>query len=187
MPEGPHEVALEQPEGLGQQERARDLGRDPIDDLAPELDRHPGVELGLGDRVLGARRDAAAGSRLGPPQPLDVLLGQDHRGVEADDREAPGDLEDRPDDLLADRRIEEVELGRVVPREARAVVAVVDVADVAAPAVEALEHDRRVAVVPVVVLEHDPDPLVGRQVRRRRTCRRGRAARAATGTTRDAR
>ena len=59
---------------------------------------------------------------------------------------------------------EEVELGRVVPREARAVVAVVDVALVAGPAVEALEHDGRVAVVPVVVLEDDPDPLVGREV-----------------------
>ena len=57
---------------------------------------------------------------------------------------------------------EEVELGRVVPREARAVVAVVDVSLVAGLAVEALEDDRRVAVVPVVVLEHDPDARIGR-------------------------
>ena len=61
--------------------------------------------------------------------------------------------------------IEEVELGGVVPREARAVVAVVDVALVAGLAVEPLEHDRGVAVVPVVVLEDDPDARVGRQVR----------------------
>ena len=100
-----------------------------------------------------------------PPQPLDVLLGEHHRGVEPDDREAPGDVEDRLDDLLADDRIQEVELRGVVPREARPVVAVVDVAVLAAPAVEALERDGRVRVVPVVVLEDDPDALVRRQVR----------------------
>ncbi len=163
--QGADEVALEQPERLGQQERAGDLGRHSIHDLAPELDRHARVELGPGDGVLGARRDAAAASRFRPPQPLDVLPGEDHRGVEADDREAPGNVEDGPDDLLANGRVEEVELRRVVPWEARPVVAVVDIADVAAPAVEPLEHDCRVAVVPVVVLEHDPDPLVRRQVR----------------------
>ena len=61
--------------------------------------------------------------------------------------------------------IEEVELGRVVPREARAVVAVVDVALVAARPIDPLEDDRRVAVVPVVVLEDDAHPRVGREVR----------------------
>ena len=96
-----------------------------------------------------------------------MLLGEDHRGVEADDREAPGDVEDDLDDVLADRRRQEVELGRVVPREARAVVAVVDVALVAGLPIEALEDDGRVAVVPVVVLEDDPDARVGRQVRAR--------------------
>ena len=72
--------------------------------------------------------------------------------------------------------VEEVELRGVVPREARAVVAVVDVANVAGPAVDALEDDRRVAVVPVVVLEDDPDPRVGRQVRPVERVRPGRAA-----------
>ena len=48
--------------------------------------------------------------------------------------------------------------------KARAVVAVVDVALVAGGLVEALERDRRVGVVPVVVLEHDPDPRVVGQV-----------------------
>ena len=41
-PEGPDEVALEHPERLGEQERAGDLGRDPVDDLAPELVRASG-------------------------------------------------------------------------------------------------------------------------------------------------
>ena len=93
-----------------------------------------------------------------------MLLGEDHRGVEPDDREPPRDREDRLDDLLADVRVQEVELRGVVPREARPVVAVVDVALVARPSVEALEHDGGVAVVPVVVLEDDPDPRVGREV-----------------------
>ena len=116
-------------------------------------------------RVLGARRDPAAGPGLGPPQALDVLLGEDHRRVEADDREVPGHVEDRPDDLFANRGVDEVELRGVVPREARAVVAVVDEARRTGPAVDALEHDRGVAVVPVVILEDDRHPLVGRQVR----------------------
>ena len=163
--ERPDEIALEQPERLGQQERAGHLLGDAIDDLAPELVRHQAVELRLRDRVLGARRDRAGRARLRPPQALDVLLGQHHRRVETDDRELAGDGEDRLDDLLAHGRVEEVQLGRVVPREARAVVAVVDVALVAGLAVEALEHDRRVGVVPVVVLEDDPDARVVRQIR----------------------
>jgi hypothetical protein len=53
-PQGPHEIAFEEPEGLSQQQRARHLGGDTIDDLAPELGRHPGIELAPRDRVLGA-------------------------------------------------------------------------------------------------------------------------------------
>ena len=67
--------------------------------------------------------------------------------------------------MLPDLRRQEVELGGVVPGKARAVVAVVDVALVARLAVDALEHDGRVGVVPVVVIEHDPHPRIGRQVR----------------------
>ena len=89
------------------------------------------LELRLRHRVLAARRDRAAVARLRPPQPLDVLLREDHRGVESDHREAPGDVEDRLDHGLADVGPEVVELGGVVPREARAVVAVVDVAPLA--------------------------------------------------------
>ena len=81
-------------------------------------------------RVLGARRDGAAAARLGKPEPLDVLLGERHRRVEADDRELPRDVEDGLDDRLAHLGLEVVELGGVVPRHAGAVVAVVDVARV---------------------------------------------------------
>ena len=58
------------------------------------------------DIVPNSARDGIAAAALaGPrePQPPDVLLGQHHRGVEADDREPPRDVEDRLDHLLADR------------------------------------------------------------------------------------
>ena len=55
--QGTHEVALHEPEGFGEQERVRDLARDPIDHLAPELFGHRLVELRLGETVLGARGD----------------------------------------------------------------------------------------------------------------------------------
>ena len=161
----PDEVALHEPERLGQEQRARCLDGDPVDDLAPELDRDGGVERPLGHRVLGARRDPAPGARQRMPQPLDVSLGEDHRRVEADDRELAGDVEDRLDDRLADVGPQVVELGGVVPREARAVVAVVDEPLVAGRAVHPLEHDRRVRPVPVMVLEEDRDPVVPGQVR----------------------
>src|SRR3954451_11553635 len=106
--------------------------------------------------MLRTRRDAVPGTWFGPPQPPDVPLRQHHRGVEPDDREPLRDGDDGPDDLFADLRLEEVELRRVVPREARPVVAVVDEPLCAARPVEALEDDRGIAVVPVVVLEDDP-------------------------------
>ena len=153
--EGAHEIALEHPERLGQEERVGHLGRDPVDDLAPELDRHARIELGLAHGVRGAGRDAVAGPGLRPPQPSDVALGEDHRSVETDHREAPRDVDDGADDLLPDLRVQEVELRGVVPRKARAVVAVVDEAFLARRPVEPLEHDRGIAVVPVVVLDDD--------------------------------
>jgi hypothetical protein len=91
--------------------------------------------------VLGAAGDRAALARLRIPQSLDVASGQRHRGVEADDRELAGDVEDGLDDGLADLGFEEVQLGGVVPGHARAVVAVVDVARVAGELVGALEDD----------------------------------------------
>ena len=164
-PERPDEVALHEPERLGEEERPRCLGGDPVDHLTPELDRHRDVEFTLRHGVLGPRRDRPAAARQRVPEPLDVALGEDHRGVEADDRELPGDVEDGLDHGLPNVGPDEVELGRVVPGEARAVVAVVDVALVAGPAIRPLEDDRGVGVVPVVILEDDGHPLVRREVR----------------------
>ena len=45
------------------------------------------VELLAGHGVLGPGRHPAAVTRLREPEPLEVLLGQGHGGVEADDGE----------------------------------------------------------------------------------------------------
>ncbi len=162
------EVALQHPEGLGQQQRVGRLLRQP--DRRPRARTRRASRASncvLGHGVLGARRDRAAlpGERV--PEPLDVAACERHGRVEADDREAPGHREDRLDDRLAHLGIEVVELRGVVPRERRAVVAVVDEALLAAPAVLPLEHDGGVGAVEVVVLEVDADALVVRQVRAR--------------------
>ena len=67
-------------------------------------------------------------------KPLDVPPRQDHRGVEPDYVEAPGDVEDLSDDGLAHVGVHVVELGGVIPGEAGAVVTMVDVAFFAADA-----------------------------------------------------
>ncbi len=90
--------------------------------------------------------------------------GEDHRRVEAQDRRAAGDVQHRLDDRLPNHRVQVVELGGVVPRVRRAVIAVIDEALLAARAVPAAEHDCRVRVVPVVILEIDLDARIRRQV-----------------------
>src|SRR5262245_17323686 len=94
------------------------------------------------------------------PEALDVASRQDHGSVEADDRESPRDLEDLPDDGLAYLGLEIVQLRGVVPREARAVIAVVDVARLAASTIDAFENDGGIGRVPIVVLDLDDDPVV---------------------------
>ena len=84
-----------QPEGLREQQRVGRLRGDPVDDLAPELGGHRGVELLVCGRADSAREGMAPpwpGS--GIPEALDVAPREHHGGVEADDREAARDLED---------------------------------------------------------------------------------------------
>ena len=163
--EGADEVALHEPERLGQQQRAGRLHRDAIHDLAPELLRHEAVELRARHAEAGAGRDVAAMAGLGEPQPLDVLLRQRHGGIEADDRETTRHSQDRLDHGLARRGVQVVELRGVVPREARAVVAVVEVARVPGRAIDAPKDHRGVAAIPVVVLDAHRDAVVVRQFR----------------------
>ena len=162
--EGADEVAFEQPEGLSQQKRAGDFGGDAVDHLAPELMRHEGVELLLRHGILRARWDGAAGAGKGKPQALDVALGQDHGGVEADDREEAGDVQDGLDDVLADVGLGVVELRGVVPGEGGAVVAVIDVARLVGGVVAEAEGDGGVGLVVVVVVDLDLDARVGGEI-----------------------
>ena len=66
--EGADEVALEQPEGLGEQQGSGDFGSDAVDDLAPELVRHQARRIPPATwrfrRARGwIRRRRAAGTR----------------------------------------------------------------------------------------------------------------------------
>ena len=65
--EGADEIAFHEPEGLGEEQGAGDFGGDAIDDVAPELVGHEGVEFGLGHAGFGARGDGAAGAGHGKP------------------------------------------------------------------------------------------------------------------------
>ena len=93
-----------------------------------------------------------------------MLLGQRHRRVEADDRERARHMQDGLNHRLADLWLLVIELGRIVPRHAGAVVAMIDVSLVASPVVDPFEDDRRVAPIEVVILEIDAHPLVLREV-----------------------
>ncbi len=164
QPQRPHEVALQQPERLGYQQRVRRPGGHRIDHLAPELARHRRLELRLAEGVTAARGDRStlAGRRV--PQPPHVPLHERHGGVEPDHLEAPGDLHDRLDDRRSHLWLEVVELRGVVPRHRGPVVAVIRVAHAPRGALPALEDDRGVAAVVVPVLDPHLDAAAGREV-----------------------
>ena len=162
--QGADEVALHEPEGFGQQQRAGNFGGDAIDHLAPELVRHGAIELGLAHAVFGARGNGAAGAGPGKPEAMKVALGQRHGGVKADDRKQARHVQDGLDDLLAHRGIQVVELRGVVPRKAGAVVAVVDVAGLAGGLVAALKDDGGVGLLEVVVFNLDFDAAVAGEI-----------------------
>ena len=126
--QGAHEVAFEQPEGLGQQQRAGDFSGDAVHHLAPELVGHQSVELLLRHRVLRARWDRPTRTGKRKPQALNVAFGQHHRGVEADDGKQARNVQDGLNHMLTHLGLGVVELRGIVPCERGAVVAVVDVA-----------------------------------------------------------
>ncbi len=59
------EIALQQPEGLGQEQGVGRFGRHPVHHLAPELVGHGRVELLFGQAVFRPGGDGAAAARLG--------------------------------------------------------------------------------------------------------------------------
>ena len=143
--QGAHKVAFHQPEGFGQQEGVGGFAGHAVYHLAPEFHGEGRFEIGAGNAMFGAGRDGPAAARLGEPQALVVLLGQGHGGVEADDGEAPGYVQDGLDDRFAHGGVEVVELGGVVPGHGGAVVAVVDVAGLPVAVILVLENHGSVA------------------------------------------
>ncbi len=162
--ESADEIALEQPECLGQEQSAGDLDSDTVDDLAPELMRHEGVEVFLREGVFSARGDGPTRARQREPEALHMAFGENHGGVETDDGEAAGDVQDDLDDVLADTLLGIVELRGVVPGEGRAVVAVVHEARGAIAVMADAEGDGGVGLVVVVVLDLDLDARVGGEI-----------------------
>src|SRR5699024_4662931 len=103
------------------------LQRDPSYGFTPELFAVEGFKLLAGDRAeFSTGGDCAALSARRVPEPLHMPPHQRHGSVEADDGELSCYLDHRLDDHLSGFRIKVVELSRVVPRQACAVVAVVD-------------------------------------------------------------
>ena len=158
--EGANEVALHEPEGLSKEQRAGNFGGNPIDNLAPELVGHAAVEVRLAHAIFGARGDGAARARAGKPEAMKVALGQRHGGIKTNDGKEARYMEDGLDDLLAYGGIEVIELGRVVPWEAGAVVSVVDVAGFTGGTVSASKDHGGVGLREVVILDFDLSPAV---------------------------
>ncbi len=92
--EGADEETFQEPERFRQQQRVGSFPRHAVHHLPPELLRHGAVEIAARKPVAGPGRDVSARARLGEPQPLEVLLGEGHGGVEPDDREHPRHVED---------------------------------------------------------------------------------------------
>src|SRR6185369_3724874 len=162
--ESANEVAFHEPEGFGKEKSAGDFTGNAIDDLAPEFDGHGGIKFRLGKSVLGARWNGAAGTGLGEPETLVVLLCERHCGVEANDGKHSGDVKNGLDYGFANFGVEIVQLGGVVPGKTGAVVAVIDVAGFARPAIDTTENYGGVGLVVVVVFNLDFDAAVAGEI-----------------------
>ncbi len=109
--------------------------------------------------------DVAASAGAGIPEPLNVLLRQRHRRIEADDREVHRDVLDLLIHHLPGLRVEEIELGGVVPGHRCSIVAVEDIVGLTGIEVSSLERDRCVAAVVVVVFQLDLNVGIGGEIR----------------------
>ena len=182
--ERPDEVALQQPERLGQQQRVRGL-RPPRGPRPPARTRWACARRRLSRVMACSARDGIA-----PPWPgsgnQSRWMWRRARVIAASKRMIGNWRATwRIVWMTASRTtgFEVVQLRRVVPRHARAVVAVVDVAGLAGPVVGALEDDRRVGGVPVVILDLDRDPIVVAEIAAGEASRPDRASRGAGGTS----
>ncbi len=150
-----YEVALQHPEGLRQQQRARHLNGNTVHHLTPELRRHNRVELLIRHRIFSTRRDGPAHTRQREPQPLHMALGQHHGGVKTDDGEHARYVQDGLHHLLAHVGLRVVQLRGVVPGKGRAVVAVIDVTCLARAVVADAKCYRGVGLIVIVIIDLD--------------------------------
>ena len=110
--------------------------------------------------MFGARGNGAPLTRLRVPEALVMTLGQRHGRVKANNRKLAGDVEDGLNDRLPDLRQQKIQLRRVVPGHIGSVITVVDVAHLTGCGVDSLEYDRRVAMLPVSILNLQPDARI---------------------------
>ena len=126
--------------------------------------RHMCVELVIRHPVFGAGGNRSAAAGAGKPEPVEVTLCEGHSGVEADDREETGHMQDGLDHLFTHCGVQVVQLGGVVPRKARAIIAVIDVSCLPRCPVTPAKHDRCVGLLVVVAFDLDLHTRVLRQV-----------------------
>ena len=121
------EIPLKEPEGLGEQHRARELALDALHYFAPELARQSLRELAVAQGELGARGDRGLVAARRIPEASNVLRSEGHRRIKANDVGASGHGENLLDHRLARLCIQVVDLGGVLPRHVCAVIPVIDV------------------------------------------------------------
>ena len=105
-PEGAHKKTLKEPKGLGKQQRIGRLRCDAVDDLTPELLGHSLIKIGFFQSVFGPRRNCAARTRLGKPEPLIVFLCKGHCRVKTNDGKFSCHMKDGLNHRLPHFRIE---------------------------------------------------------------------------------
>jgi hypothetical protein len=94
-----------------------------------------------------------------------MLASQGHGGIEADQAEAPGNMQDQVAHGLAHFGQQEIQLRRIVPRHVCAVVAVIDVTAPSTAMLDEFIDHGGIAVVPVAVFDVDAEPLSITKVR----------------------
>ena len=108
-------------------------------------------------RKAGTARNISSSSRLGIPQPSDVLLCQHHRRIKSNNREIPSNVQNFPNNLLAGFRIEKVNLSGVVPRQPRTIVPVINVSGIAGMVINPFKHHCAIRFGIVMIFQVNPD------------------------------
>ncbi len=159
-PQRPDKIALHEPEGFRQKQRVRHFCHNPVHHFPPEFHGKGCIEGGLVQTVGSPGRNGAAVTGQRKPQTLVVPFGKGHGGIEADNREATCNFENGLNNSLPRFRVKKIQLCRIVPGHAGAVVAVIDVAHLTGMSVHPFENYGGVAVIPVAVFYVKTDTSV---------------------------